>query len=58
MAAMDWEMRFTSSGNLTDSTNNVNPVVILSSDGNTNTRDRGSSINSGFQTRSDDPGGL
>ena len=41
---------FTSSGNLTDSTNNVQPVVILSSDGNTNYQgSRGTSINSRFQ---------
>jgi hypothetical protein len=41
---------FTSSGNLTDSTNNVYPVVILSSDGNTNYQgSQGSSINSRFQ---------
>ena len=41
---------FTSSGNLTDSTNNVQPVVILSSDGNTNYQGaRGTSINSRFQ---------
>lgn len=41
---------FTSSGNLTDSTNNVQPVVILSSDGNTNYQgSRGASINSRFQ---------
>jgi hypothetical protein len=41
---------FTSSGNLTDSTNNVFPVVILSSDGNTNYQgSRGTSINSRFQ---------
>jgi hypothetical protein len=41
---------FTSSGNLTDSTNNVQPVVILSSDGNTNYQGAvGSSINSRFQ---------
>src|SRR5579885_2112340 len=38
---------FTSSGNQTDSTNNVQPVVILSSDGNTNYQgSKGSSINS------------
>lgn len=38
---------FTSSGNLTDSTNNVYPVVILSSDGNTNYQGaKGASINS------------
>jgi hypothetical protein len=37
---------FTSSGNQTDSTNNVQPVVILSSDGNTNYQgSKGSSIN-------------
>lgn len=41
---------FTSSGNLTDSTNNVQPVVILSSDGNTNYQGaRGASINTRFQ---------
>jgi len=41
---------FTSSGNLTDSTNNVSPVVILASDGNTNYQgSRGTSINSRFQ---------
>jgi hypothetical protein len=38
---------FTSSGNLTDSTNNVQPVVILGSDGNTNYQgSKGASINS------------
>lgn len=38
---------FTSSGSQTDSTNNVQPVVILSSDGNTNYQGaRGTSINS------------
>ena len=38
---------FTSSGSLSDSTNNVQPVVILGSDGNTNYQGaRGSSINS------------
>jgi len=38
---------FTSSGNMTDSTNNVYPVVILSSDGNTNYQGAlGASINS------------
>jgi len=37
---------FTSSGNQTDSTGNVNPVVILSSDGNTNYQGaKGSAIN-------------
>ncbi len=41
---------FTSSGNLTDATNNVQPVVILSSDGNTNYQGSvGTSINSRFQ---------
>jgi len=41
---------FTSSGNLTDSTNNVYPVVILSSDGNTNYQgSKGASINSLFK---------
>ena len=41
---------FTSSGNLTDSTNNVYPVVILSSDGNTNYQgSKGASINSMFK---------
>jgi hypothetical protein len=41
---------FTSSGNLTDSTNNVAPVVILSSDGNTNYQgSKGASINSIFR---------
>jgi hypothetical protein len=41
---------FTSSGNLTDSTNNVYPVVLLSSDGNTNYQgSKGTSINSKFQ---------
>ena len=51
---------FTSSGNLTDSTNNVSPVVILlGSDGNTNYQgSKGASINSVFKTRSDDPGSL
>jgi len=41
---------FTSSGNLTDSTNNVQPVVILGSDGNTNYQgSKGASINSLFR---------
>jgi hypothetical protein len=40
---------FTSSGNLADNTNNVYPVVILSSDGNTNYQGPGgASINSKF----------
>jgi hypothetical protein len=38
---------FTSSGNQTDSTNNAQPVVILSSDGNTNYQGaKGSAVNS------------
>src|SRR5438067_13940750 len=37
---------FTTSGNQTDSTNNVQPVVILSSDGNTNYQGaKGAAIN-------------
>ncbi len=41
---------FTQSGNQTDSTGNVSPVVILSSDGNTNYQGaKGSSINSRFR---------
>jgi len=41
---------FTSSGNETDSTGNVYPVVILSSDGNTNYQGaKGSSINSRYR---------
>src|ERR1041385_1817392 len=37
---------FSTSGNETDSTNNVRPVVILSSDGNTNYQgSKGSAIN-------------
>ena len=40
---------FTSSGNLTDSTGNVTPVVLLSSDGNTNYQgSKGAAINSLF----------
>jgi len=41
---------FTSSGNMTDSTNNVSPVVLLGSDGNTNYQgSKGASINSVFK---------
>lgn len=41
---------FTSSGNLTDSTSNVYPVTILSSDGNTNYQgSKGASINTIFK---------
>ncbi|MEP6715226.1 MAG: TonB-dependent receptor [Terriglobia bacterium] len=42
---------FSTSGNQTDSTNNVQPVVILSSDGNTNYQGaKGSSINGLFKS--------
>jgi len=42
---------FTSSGNLTDSTNNVQPVVILSSSGDINYQgSKGASINSLYKT--------
>jgi hypothetical protein len=42
---------FGTSGNEADSTNNVSPVVILSSDGNTNYQGaKGASINSLFLT--------
>jgi len=41
---------FTSSGNIVDATNNVAPVVVLSSNGDTNYQGaRGSSVNSRFQ---------
>lgn len=47
---------FTSSGNQTDSTNNAQPVVILSSDGNTNYQGvKGASINSLFRRASTAP---
>jgi hypothetical protein len=47
---------FTSSGNLTDATNNVSPVVILGSDGNTNYQGaKGSSINSRFKRAATTP---
>jgi hypothetical protein len=47
---------FTSSGNLTDSTNNVYPVVLLASDGNTNYQgSKGASINSYFKKSATTP---
>lgn len=47
---------FTSSGNLTDSTNNVYPVVLLASDGNTNYQgSKGASINSYFKKAATTP---
>jgi hypothetical protein len=47
---------FASNGNLTDQTGNVSPVVLLSSDGNTNYQgSKGASINSLFGLRPTTP---
>ena len=47
---------FLSSANITDSTGNVNPLGILSSDGNTNYQgDKGKSINASFAARQTTP---
>ena len=49
----------TSQGNQTDSTGNVSPVVILSSDGNTNYQgSKGSAINALYRRAPNDPGRL
>ncbi|MBV8140612.1 MAG: TonB-dependent receptor, partial [Verrucomicrobia bacterium] len=49
---------FTASGSETDSTNNVQPVVILGSDGNTNYQgSKGASINSLYQLAPTTPNG-
>jgi hypothetical protein len=47
---------FTSAGNLADNTNNVSPVLMLSSDGNTNYQgSKGASINSVFKLAATTP---
>ena len=54
-----WAMPSPRSGNETDSTNNVQPVVILSSDGNTNYQGaKGSAINSLYRRAPNDAGRL